>query len=260
MSVPDGEQRDEGERRPPGDAEEWFREWFGSDYLALYRHRDEEEAARGVELFRTSVGPPPGARILDLACGAGRHLGPLRRVPWRPVGLDLSPGLARRAARRREGPVVRGDMRELPFRDGTVAGLVSFFTSFGYFESRAEDARVLREGRRVLRAGGGYLLDVLNAHHVRRHLVRRDERETERARIRQRRRIEGEYVVKRIEIVPRGPGEPRSYRERVRLYEPDELAALLEEEGLPPEARFGDYAGAPFRSEAPRLIFVGRAA
>lgn len=244
---------------PNGGAGPWFREWFGEAYLELYPHRDAEEAGRGVDLFLELTSPAPGTRVLDLACGAGRHLEPLEAAGLRPVGLDLSRPLLDRAADGGGRHLVRGDMRRLPFRAGSFGGVVQFFTSFGYFDSREEDRRVLGEVRRVLRPGGAFLLDFLNAGQVRREMVPEDVREIDGRTVRQRRRIEGDRVVKEIEIDGRGREDPETFRERVRLYEPDQLASMLEDAGLRVRERRGDYGGAPFGKEAPRLLLAGEA-
>lgn len=242
------------------EARPWYREWFGETYLRLYPHRDREEAARGVALFLELAELPPGSRVLDLACGAGRHLAPLREAGLRAVGLDLSGPLLDRARSRWTGLLTRGDMRELPFRDGAFDGAVQFFTSFGYFRRREEDLRVLSEVRRVLRPGGAFLLDFLNAERVRRDLVPEDVREVGGRTVRQRRRIEGDKVVKEIRIEDPEGGGQETFRERVRLYEPDELAAMLEGAGLRVRARRGGYGGEPFDADAPRLLLAGEAA
>lgn len=237
----------------------WFREWFGETYLELYPHRDEEEARRGVDLFRELAGPAPGARVLDLACGAGRHLAPLAEAGLRPVGLDLSRPLLRRAREGADAPLARGDMRALPFRAGAFDAVVQFFTSFGYFRRREEDRRVLEEVRRVLRPGGAFLLDFLHADRVRRELVAEDVREIGGRTVRQRRSIDGDRVVKEIEVEREGEGEADTYHERVRLYEPEELEAMLASVGLRVRERRGDYRGAPFGRDAPRLLLAGEA-
>lgn len=255
-----------GERAvPSGERGEdaWYREWFGDAYLSLYPHRDDEEAERAVALLRELRPPADGERALDLACGSGRHLAPLRSAGWRAVGVDLSRELLGRARRRTGGsvPLVRGDMRRIPLADGAFAMVAQFFTSFGYFATRGEDARVLREVRRVLRAGGCFFLDFLHAAHVRRNLVPEDVLEVDGRTVRQVRSIEDGAVSKRIEVEPGGPDGPaRVFRERVRLYEPDELEGMMAEAGLPVEERRGDYDGAPFREDSPRLLLLARAA
>ncbi len=242
---------------------QWFRDWFGEEYLELYPHRDEAEAERAVRLYLESTsGTGP---VLDLACGAGRHLRELARSGVPAVGLDLSRELLEEA--RQADPsarLVRADMRRLPFADAAFGGLTSFFTSFGYFAARADDLRVAGEMRRVLRPGGSFMLDFFNARRVREELVPRDVREFEGRRVTQTREIVNDTVVKRIrieELGPEGePARPRSFHERVRLYSDDELTALLEEEGLRVDRRYGDYEGGDAGPGAERLILVGAAA
>ncbi len=237
---------------------EWFRDWFGEEYLALYPHRDEKEARDAVNLFRHVYSGAPGARLLDLACGAGRHLRELRTAGFDATGLDLSSTLLRSA--RSDGQadlLVQGDMRRLPFARGSFRGLTSFFTSFGYFADPLDDGDVLREISRVLCPGGMFMLDFLNAARVRAELVAEDSREVNGNRIVQSRRISEDVVVKRIRVQPISGGASRDFEERVRLYSPQELAALLSDVGLVTEHRFGDYEGADFVPESPRLILAG---
>jgi SAM-dependent methyltransferase len=247
------------DRDPEAVTREWFRDWFGEDYLALYPHRDAREAAAAVELFLATVPPEPEARVIDLACGAGRHLRALTRASLQAFGLDLSLVLLLRAREKGSVPLVCGDMRALPLASGSFGGLTSFFTSFGYFDTRQEDRAVLGEMRRVLSPNGSFVLDFLNAGHVRRNLVREDERTICGKRITQRRSIEGGAVVKRILIEPGGRGPTRQFIERVRLYEGGELEVLLNSSGLHVTHRFGDYNGGRLEEQSPRLILAGRA-
>lgn len=249
-----------GSREEEGDAA-WYRRWFGPEYLELYPHRDQEEAERAVDLFLEHGDVPRGALVLDLGCGEGRHLRAMRGRGRRPVGLDLSMSLLQRAREHAEESerLVRGDMRALPFGTGAFRAATSFFTSFGYFESRREDRRALGEMRRVLVPGGAFLMDYLNADQVRRSLVPVDERRVAGRTVRQVRRIRDGAVVKRIEIDDPEGGGPVVFHERVRLYSPGGLVRLLEEEGLTVSRKFGDYAGSGHSPASPRLILVGRA-
>lgn len=244
----------------PGGA--WFREWFGEEYLRLYPHRDADEAVRAVELLLEVSDLAAGTRVLDLACGAGRHLHPLRAAGLTATGLDLSRPLLRRAAARvGSSGLVCGDMRSLPFATGVFGAVAQFFTSFGYFATREEDRRVLGEVRRVLADGGAFLLDFLNADRVREDLVPEDTKRIEGRTVRQVRWLDDDTVVKRIEIEDPGGGSPEVFHERVRLYEPRELGQMLAAAGLEPRTRYGDYRGRPFRSdESPRLLILGEAA
>jgi SAM-dependent methyltransferase len=235
---------------------EWFKQWFGEEYYDLYAHRNEEDARRAVALIRNVVPWGAGDRILDLACGPGRHAEALAHWGAQVVGFDLSRAMLRRARERGGVALVRGDMRALPFQSGSFALAVNLFTSFGYFLDDEEHGRVVQQVAAALAPGGHFVLDYLNAEHVRRTL-----KVTERAvgpggDVLVRRRIDGDsrYVIKEIELRDEG----RRFQERVRLYGPDELAALFGAAGLSVVARFGDYDGAPAAASAPRVILVGR--
>jgi SAM-dependent methyltransferase len=240
---------------------EWFRDWFGDEYLALYPHRDEEEAARAVDLYLDSVGSTDQF-VLDLACGAGRHLRELRRRSVQAIGLDLSRTLLMEARRAdSDVPLVRADMRTLPFTDDSFDGLTSFFTSFGYFRTVEEDLAVVQQARRCLRSGGSFMLDFFNARNVREHLVPLDVKTSGDLRVTQSRAIENDVVIKQILIDPIGGDAPsQRFEERVRLYDPEELSAMLAGAGLVTEHRFGDYSGAPFGPDSGRLVLAGHAA
>jgi SAM-dependent methyltransferase len=239
---------------------EWFEQWFGEEYHALYPHRDEEDAGRAVALIREVVFWEPGARILDLGCGPGRHAAELSRWGGRVVGFDLSRAMLRRARERTDVALVRGDMRALPFRHATFALAVNLFTSFGYFLSDDEHRRVVHQVAAALAPGGYFVLDYLNAEQVRRTLEASEqaarlrgaaERRTE---VRVTRRIgeDGRFVIKEIELRDEG----RRFQERVRLFRPDELATMLTDAGLQVHARFGDYDGAPPTPDSPRVILI----
>ena len=75
---------------------EWFQQWFGNDYLELYPHRDGKDAADAVGLIAENVSLR-ASRVLDLACGSGRHSEVIRQRGGSVVGIDLSLTLLRRA-------------------------------------------------------------------------------------------------------------------------------------------------------------------
>ena len=237
--------------------DDWFEDWFGEEYLALYEHRDHHEAREVVALIAERMRDEVDAPVLDLACGAGRHQRMLCDRGWWTVGLDLSPSLLRAArAEDRTAPLVRADMRELPFADGSFALVVNLFTSFGYFRDDAQHLRVLADVARVVRPGGWFVLDYLHAQQVRSSLVPRDERTVGTVTVEQERQIsaDGRFVRKMITIGDLG----RTFVERVRLFEPAELVALCTTAGFAVAAVLGDYDGSALRDDSPRTILFAR--
>ncbi|WP_243332616.1 class I SAM-dependent methyltransferase [Mesoterricola sediminis] len=234
--------------------DEWFKDWFDRDYAAIYAARDAEEAAQAVAMA-LQVAPALGrGPVLDLACGTGRHLAALRRSNPLAFGLDLSRDLLGLADPGLRPWLLRGDMRALPVRDGRLSGICLWFTPFGYFTD-AENRALLARLRDLLAPGGVILLDYLNARHLREHLVPEDERVADGIRVRSRRTLEGQRVIKRMTLTRLETGATRAVTESVRLYEPAEMEALAAGAGLEVFARVGAYAGGAFdAARSPRWI------
>lgn len=227
--------------RQPTHPRPWFEAAFDDDYLERYAHRDQSEAARlAAALDRAHGWEGP---VLDLACGGGRFLRAAPRSVT-AVGCDLSLPLLS-AARDAGRPLVRGDMRQLPFRTHSLRRVVLLFTSFGYFETRDEDAVVLSEIARVLGSGGLFVLDFFDAVQLQAGLTPSSSRSLDGAEVAERRWIDptGPFVMKEVSVT-RGVSTRRHF-ERVRLYSRDELAALVEGTGFTVSSIWGDYDGGP---------------
>jgi SAM-dependent methyltransferase len=245
----------EDETSPKAGAGDWFENWFGEDYLSVYPHRDSREADRAVEFLYAALSGKKIERVLDLACGAGRHSRALGRH-WQTTGLDLSETLllvARREAS--DASFVRGDMRVLPFRPGAFSLVVNLFTSFGYFSEDGDHRAVLAEIASVLPAGGIFVLDYLNAEQVVANLKPRDERRVNDLVVEQERSItaDGRFVEKKITL----RGKNKSFVERVRLFSRSQLESLLDDAGFAVEKVFGDYGGEAWTPASSRTMLLG---
>jgi len=235
---------------------DWFAQWFDADYATLYAHRDEGEARRAVKMALRIAPELAKGPVLDLGCGGGRHLAALRRHNPLAFGLDLSPALLGSAPPELHPWLLRGDMRSIPIKDGSLWGVCLWFTPFGYFAEAQNRALLARIGQ-LLRPGGVLLLDFMNAHLVRRDLIPEDREERSGFRIHVRRSLEGHRVVKRIHLTHLATGDVREAVESVRVYEPGELVALGKDCGLSLIAEVGDYDGLPFRTDSsPRWIGI----
>ncbi len=108
--------------------------------------------------------------VADLGCGPGHVAGYLRDQGASMLAIDLSPEMIRHAARLHPGLDCRvGDMRALDLPDGSLAGIVSFYSVI-HFDDAAL-AAVFGEFRRVLAPAGFLLL----AFHVGEETLHRDE-------------------------------------------------------------------------------------
>jgi len=242
------------------DAVPWWSEAFSSDYVELYPHRDLA-SARIEASFLVANGLR--GRVLDLCCGWGRHLIALNEMGLEVAGVDWSADLLAQIEKLPEGRrvatrVVRGDARRAPFQDGAFDGVVSLFSSFGYFGDLGD--RALLEGvARILARDGVAFLDVMNPDFVRAGLVSESRRERAGATLVERRRLVGSSVRKDVEL-HRDGSRLRSWHEEVRLYEPIELDERVAAAGLVVQARWGGFDGSAFCPKSPRqLLRVARA-
>lgn len=243
-----------GEPAPERQGSAWFEQWFGDEYLSLYPHRDGKEAGKLVDFLCRRLAGRGVDRVLDLACGAGRHTRALSEHWW-TTGFDLSEKLLL-VARREAGNLcyVRGDMRVLPFRSGSFSLVVNLFTSFGYFSEDSDHRQVLTEVAAVTAAGGVFVLDYLNAERVAGTLNPSDTRIVNGQVVEQRRSItaDGRFVEKKITLRDKG----KSFVERVRLFSRTDLEGLLDEAGFAVEEVVGSYDGGAWTAEAERMMFL----
>ena len=239
---------------------DWFIPWFNSiHYQKLYSQRDEAEAAQFVDELIDRLQPSPGATVLDLACGTGRHARQLASRDCRVLGIDLS-AESIRTAKKTERPNLwfrRQDMR-LPFGNGIFDYVFNLFTSFGYFADLSEHVTVIHNIARSLKPDGRFVLDYLNISRAEEHLVREESTERDGVGYRIRRCVDADYIFKEIIVDDRAEGQLK-YVERVARLEAAEFRFMFELCDMSVEQIYGDYRLSPFDIEtSPRLIMVAR--
>ena len=240
----------------------WVPDYFGDEYLHLYQfpaERTDPEVAFLVSEFTERISP--AGRVLDLACGQGRHAVALAKQGYCMVGLDYQRNLlevATQAAQDQgvDASFVCGDMRKLPFQDGVFDAVTNLFTAFGYF-SDTENRQVLGEVARVLRPDGYFIIDVAN----RDALIRQAQQRS------WKRLPDGTMVVSEWtwdvqqgrythwQFVNRDESQ-RTFRHSVRVYTYTELAEMLHSVGLVVEAVYGDFSNSPITLDTPRMICI----
>lgn len=238
----------------------WYLRHFNEDYRTLYAARDDREAKVQASFAAEQLKIGPRDTVLDLCCGHGRHLEALARRNIQAVGVDLSLPLLKEARARGNGPLLRADMRKLPFAGGAAgfSVLVNFFTSFGYFQEEDDNLAVIEEMARVLQPGGRFLIDLMNPHNASTPdpSTLREEGSFEIAEERwfsqENRRVE-----KRIRLLDRTTGRKREYMESVRVYLQDEITSILAGRELKVEQVCGDFEGSAFATDSPRLVLCG---
>ncbi len=240
----------------------WFEEWFNSPlYEKLYANRDEGEAELLAKLIVKEIPPENYPKILDLGCGRGRHSFALANNDYNVTGTDLSPAAINKA---RKTADERGleqitfhirDMRE-PLPE-TFHAIVNLFTTFGYFLDDEENLKVVKAVHQMLETGGRFMIDFLNAHKVRETLVPEESGTYGGLNYQIRRFIKNEMVHKEITFSGSSLSKPKTYRERVKLYDEEWFRNAFESCGFTVRNCWGDYKGSSFDEQSsPRLILL----
>lgn len=163
------EQKRKKAQKPRSPRETWFQKVFTEEYLRTLPKDIHRQTKREVDFIESSFDLGENDRLLDLACGFGRHSIELTRRGHEVAGLDLSMPLLQKALNEAQKQslsikFIHGDMRELSF-EGIFSGCFIWQTSFGFFDDQT-NFRVLRGIHRALRPGGRLLIDVLNRDHI----------------------------------------------------------------------------------------------
>ena len=124
--------------------------WISGDFGKIARTN-----VRAAEEFVSRLDLPPGAQVLDVACGTGTVSIPLARRGARVTGVDIAPNLLEQARERAasEGLQIwfeEGDAEQLPYPDATFDAVTTMFGAM--FAPQPE--LVAAECSRVLKPGG----------------------------------------------------------------------------------------------------------
>jgi len=235
---------------------EWYRTWFNSHYYhILYKYRNDAEARAFIDALIHYLKPARGSRMLDLACGKGRHAHYLCSKGFEVTGIDLSPASiasAQKIACMNLHFKVH-DMRELLY-ENYFDYIFNFFTSFGYFDREEDNVRSMHAIARGLKEGGMVCIDFLNAHRVIKNLHPAEEIEIDGIVFHIHRYYKDSYIIKEIDFLDRD----RSYHfhEKVQALCLPDFDRLFAASGLRRTAVFGDYRLGPFREESSERLIV----
>ena len=232
----------------------WYETYFGRDYARYDSHPNTRKEVRLI----TDVLREDTESILDLACGAGRHTHPLAKSGYDVTALDRSNEMLKRARRKKTSArFVKGDMRSLPFEDGSFDAVVSMFSSIGYFENEFENFRVLSEISRVLAPGGRVVIDHVNRDYLIRHFQPQSWFTHGGLMVVESREFDLVTCRSELDVGVFDGTDVREYHHSIRLYTAAELAMLLASVGIDTLDVMGDFDGQELSFESPRLILIG---
>ncbi len=239
----------------------WFKQWFDSPYYhKLYFNRDEKEAAAFIHRLIAHLQPAPGALMLDVACGRGRHSRILAEKGFDVTGIDLSISSINYAKRFEDDDLhfFQHDMR-LPFRINYFDFVFNLFTSFGYFTSERENDNVIRTMGSALKEDGILVMDYLNVHYAEDHLIHKSELELDGVNFFITKWFDETHFYKRIIIEDEDKDEPLEFVEKVAKFTLGDFNDMFAFHDLQVQEVFGDYSFGHYDvKKSPRLLMVAK--
>lgn len=234
----------------------WYEEWFNTPYYhILYKDRDFQEAARFIDNLFEKLQMSDGNRVLDLACGKGRHSIYLNKLGLDVVGADLSE-VNIREAKKFENERLHfkvHDMRKSIQAD-RYDFILNLFTSFGYFESDDENMQTLSSVYGGLKPGGEFIIDFLNTDKAIESLRLKELKKIDGIEFKVRRELKDGFIVKNISF--EDAGKPLEYEEKVMAISKTTFEDYFASLNFKIIDCFGDYDLGPFvPNESDRLIY-----
>jgi len=234
----------------------WFTSWFDTPYYhILYKERNYREAQIFMDNLTHYLNLPEKAKVLDLACGTGRHSIYLNQLGFDVLGVDLSENSIAIAKKNTNETLEFHvhDMRH-PFKEKFDA-IFNLFTSFGYFENDADHLKTLIAIKESLSEYGFGVIDFMNVNHVITHLVAEETKTVDGIDFHIKRfHIDG-HICKEIDFEDQG--KKYHYTEKVRAYTLQDFQELMTEVGIYLLDIFGDYKLKKFhKNDSERLIMI----
>ncbi len=242
----------------------WYEDFFDHSYLRIYEpFLPAEKNVQEAEQILARLNLAPASRILDLACGYGRHCTPLAKRGYKITGLDLSAPLLAHAQQEASDQHVsvtweQADMRSIPFKQEYDA-VINIFTSFGYFEQEADNLLVLKQIHEVLKPDGLLLLDTVYQIRLVRSftphsIIHYDDGLT----VLEERHFDLQTSRNEVKITLLYPdGQRGEHHHSMRLYTFNELSSLLTAAGFSVQASYGALDGSPLTMDS-RLVLLAK--
>ncbi len=237
-------------------ANNWFASWFDSPYYhVLYKERNYREAQVFMDNLTHYLNLPEHAKVLDLACGKGRHSIYLNQLGFDVLGVDLSENSIAIAKKNVNATLEFHvhDMRH-QFKEKFDA-IFNLFTSFGYFENDADHLKTLIAIKESLSEYGFGVIDFMNVNNVIANLVPEETKTVDNINFHIKRfHIDG-YIYKEIDFEDQGT--KYHFTEKVRAFTLQDFQNLMEEAGIYLLDIFGDYKLKKFhKTDSERLIMI----
>lgn len=237
---------------------DWFKAWFNTPYYhTLYKNRSNDEAKAFIEKISSFLKIPNNARVMDLACGKGRHSVTLNNLSFNVLGLDLSDESIA-YAKQFENDTLKFDVHDMRniYQANEFDVIFNLFTSFGYFDDENDNVSVFKAIKEQLKPNGLLVFDFLNAEKIVANLVPYEEKEIDGILFKITKSITANNFIKK-EIDFYADGQDWHFEEFVKVLYKKDFDQLIEKTGFKLKQVFGNYKLDKFDDQtADRLILI----
>ena len=238
-------------------SKKWYQNWFNSPYYhILYHQRNDDEAEFFLDNLLSYLKPGTDTRLLDIACGRGRHSIYLNKKGFDVTGIDLAYTNIKYAMQF-ENEKLRffvHDMRYL-FYINYFDIAFNLFTSFGYFDTEKDHVNSLKAFRKSLKKGGLLVLDYFNSEKILRKLTSGEVKHIDGIDFYISKDIVDGKIIKNIKFYHKH--RDFNYQEEVKAFTLADFERMFKRSGFEIVRYFGDYALTDFDAEkSDRLIFI----
>jgi SAM-dependent methyltransferase len=235
----------------------WFQYWFNSPYYhILYQQRNDAEAEFFIDNLTKFLKPVPDSKMLDIACGKGRHSIYLNKKGFDVTGIDLSAQSIKhaRAFENDKLHFLVHDMRRLFYINYFDVAL-NLFTSFGYFDTEKEHVNALKTFRKCLKADGLLVIDYFNTGKIIRNLNSCETKSLDGITFNITKNVVEGKIIKKINFEDKH--KIYNFEERVQAFSLEDFQRMLTKAGMVIQNTFGNYELNDFdESNSDRLILI----
>jgi len=235
----------------------WFANWFDSEYYhVLYKNRDEKEAEFFIENLVQGLNLKKRSKLLDIACGKGRHAKYFNSLGIDVVGIDLSPNSITTAKQNENATLTFAvhDMRKV-YQENQFDVVTNLFTSFGYFEKNEDEQKAINAMASNLKKEGFLVIDFMNAKKVITNLVASEQKIIDDITFNINRKIVNQYIMKDIRISD--SKTDHHFQEKVKALTLADFSEFITHARLKIIDIFGNYKLEEFNAQtSDRLILI----
>ena len=231
--------------------------WFDTPYYKLlYRNRNEDEARLFIDNILKKINIEPNSKILDLACGTGRHSIYLSKKGFDVVGIDKSKKNILTAKENENKKLIFFQQEMTKDINMQFNAIFNFFTSFGYVDHKYNYDTVENISKNLMK-GGLFIIDFLNQKIVRKNIVEYEEKNIENINFNIHRYIENNYIIKEISF--KHNKTKYNFKERVMLLDLKDFENYFNKNNLKIIDIYGNYKLSSFDiNKSPRLILISK--